>query len=402
MGAALQKCFLPVADKMDCAMSYRMLPLNDRLKQKIAAYKLPDPLGFGQNLAPAMVSSQFCDGQWEPAVISELQEFSFPLNSKVFHYGQQIFEGMKAYRGPHGEPRLFRPEENFKRFNLSAGRMAMPRIDAETFLGSLSSLVYHLRDKIPAGEGESLYLRPVMIAYDTGLSLAPASSYLFYILASPSGSYFSSSRVAALIEREDCRAAPGGTGAAKTGGNYGASIKSAMLAKQLGYQQTLWLDAVNHKYIEEFSGMNFFAVVDGELLTPRLTDSILPGVTRNSLIKLATLEGMTVREVALDIDELITQIESGRCSEVFACGTAAVITPLAELGEKDGRRYQVKHEFGPVARLLRKHLLGIQSGQAPDPLQWSVPVPVAAVSQDSESDGGSETDNPLAQTVADA
>ncbi len=378
-------------------MNYRMLSISDRLKEQIAQFVLPDPLGFGQHIAPAMVSSHFLDGVWEPAVVQELQDFSFPLNSKVFHYGQQIFEGMKAYRGPKGEPRLFRPEENYRRFNQSAGRMAMPRIDAETFLGSLSSLVFYLKDLIPSGEGESLYLRPVMIANDSGLSLAPASSYLFYILASPSGSYFSTSRVSALIERQDCRAAPGGTGAAKTGGNYGASIKSSLLAKQLGFQQTLWLDAVEHKYIEEFSGMNFFAVLDGELITPRLTDSILPGITRKSLIELAKLEGLKLREIPIDIEELILQLENGRCSELFACGTAAVITPVAELGEKDGRRYTAKHAFGPVAKRLRAQLLTIQSGRSDDPLHWSVPVPLAAFPDESDADTNSSGSSSAAQ-----
>jgi len=364
--------FVLTGNRMDRSMSYQILPISHSLQETIANYTLADPLGFGQHLAPAVVSCHYRNGCWDQPSVGLLQNLSFPMHSKILHYGQQIFEGMKAYRGRDGVPRLFRPEQNLARFQASAKRMAMPSIDAETFLGSLASLVCHLQDLIPNGEGESLYLRPLMIALDCGMSQSTSENYLFYILASPSGAYFNTSRVRALIEREDCRAAPGGTGAVKTAGNYGASIRSSILAKQMGFQQTLWLDALQHRLIEEFSGMNFFAVIDDELVTPALCDTILPGVTRDTLIQLAKFEGIKVAESAMLIDELLASIEAGRCSEVFACGTAAVISPIAELGEKDGRCYPLANAYGPIAKKLRTRLLSIQSGQGEDPGQWSV------------------------------
>lgn len=355
-------------------MLTEFLPLSQELESQVSGLTLPNPLGFGTNLAPLMVVSDYNNGEWSQPEIREYAPFELLPCSKIFHYGQQVFEGMKAYRVDGGAPRLFRADRNFDRFNISASRMAMPTIPHDIFFQSLNSLVHYLRDFIPQGRGESLYLRPVMIALDSGLSLAPSNSYRFYFIASPSGSYFSASEVHALIEREDCRAAPGGTGAVKTAGNYGGSIQSAIKARDLGYQQTLWLDARYQKYIEEFSGMNMFAVIDGQLFTPKLSDSILPGITRDSTIELARSLGYKVQEEKIEIDDLIGKIQSGQCTEIFACGTAAIITPLTALGEKDGLRYTLPQEGFPVANKLRNALLDLQLGMSQDDFGWCYEV----------------------------
>ena len=248
--------------------------------------------------------------------------------------------------------------------------MAMPEISEEIFMSSVDSIVAHQVNLIPKGEGESLYLRPFMVASGLGIGLAPSDEYIFMVIASPSGAYFSSDEVSVLVERSDCRAAPGGTGAAKAAGNYGGSIQSAIKARKLGYHQTLWLDAKNHRYVEELSGMNFFAVINDELYTPKLTDTILAGITRESLIQLARLQGLTVHEESVDVNEVIERIKDGSCTELFACGTAAVITPIAELGEEDGTRYKVKHSYGPVSKKLRETLVGIQQKSFDAPEGW--------------------------------
>ncbi len=349
---------------------FNKLNLTPELQASIKDTELPENLGFGLVKVPAMVVASYVDGVWGEPEIAAYKPLVLDPSAKVFHYGQAIFEGMKAYSGRDGKPVLFRPHENIARFNKSAQRMAMPEIPNEIFIEALDALVGALKDLIPNKTGESLYLRPFMVATQPGLGLAPSANYLFMIIASPSGAYFSSDKVSVLVERKDCRAAPGGTGAAKVAGNYGGSIKSAIAAKALGYDQTLWLDAANRRYIEELSGMNFFAVVDGELFTPELTDSILPGVTRKSILELAHLSGYKTHEIRMDVDELIANIKSGACSELFACGTAAVLTPIAELGELDGTRYPVANSYGPVSRQLRETLVSIQEAGADAPEGW--------------------------------
>ncbi|SMF13992.1 branched-chain amino acid aminotransferase [Pseudobacteriovorax antillogorgiicola] len=360
------------------------LPISPALRQVASDFTLPEPLGFGTHVAPIMVTCDFTSGAWQEARIAPFQAFSILPSAKILHYGQQIFEGMKAYRYENGHPRLFRPLDNLGRFNASARRMAMPEIPSQIFMSALGSMVHYLRGVIPQGVGESLYIRPVMMALDSGLSLAPSQDYRFYLIASPSGSYFAGGDVHALIERSDCRAAPGGTGSVKTAGNYGGSIKSAIHARSMGYQQTLWLDARHQKFVEEFSGMNMFAVRDGILYTPELNSTILPGITRDSVIKLARSLGYDVREEAIDIDELVSDIKSGICSELFACGTAAIITPVAALGEYDGTLYTLQNTASPVAMTLRTRLLEIQIGLADDPFHWSqVVAPKARTSETS-------------------
>jgi branched-chain amino acid aminotransferase len=279
---------------------------------------------------------------------------------------------MKTFRLEDGRVALFRPELNARRFNGSARRMAMPELPEELFLEAVTSLSYHLRSIVPKGDGESLYLRPLMLATDVGLSLKPASTYKFLVIASPSGAYFASGKVTALIEREDCRAAPGGTGAYKVAGNYGSSIRADIKATSLKCQQTLWLDAVEKQYVEEFSGMNFFAIINGELWTPPLSDSILGGVTRDSVIQLARGMGMQVHEVPIHVEKLVTAIREGQCSELFACGTAAVISPVHALAERDGSLYELPELSGDesISLRLRRSLTGIQRGSVVTNSEW--------------------------------
>lgn len=350
--------------------NYERLSISDDLQKKVQEMSLPDELGFGLVRTPVMAISKFSNGSWSKPVLQPWEPIELDPSAKVLHYGQAIFEGMKAYKKEGGDPVLFRPLENFKRFNFSAKRMAMPEIDEQTFMSSVESIVACQKNLIPTNPGESLYLRPFMVASGLGIGLAPSTEYLFMVIASPSGSYFAADKVSVLIERNDCRAAPGGTGAAKAAGNYGGSIKSAMKAKSLGYHQTIWLDASTHKNIEELSGMNFFALVKGELYTPKLTDSILAGITRDSLIKLAQREGIKVHEVTLGIDDLISKIKDGSCTEMFACGTAAVITPISELGEEGGERYACEHAYGPISKMLREKLTGIQEKGEDAPEGW--------------------------------
>ena len=349
--------------------TYDRLDLSNSCQDALAAFKLPDDLGFGKSILPIMSISHYSHGKWTPVKLQPYRPLQLDPAARVLHYGQAIFEGMKAYNN-EGKIVLFRPEENFKRFNRSADRMAMPDVPYETYMNAIDSLCYNANKFVPGGVGESLYLRPFMIASEPGLGLAAATEYLFMVIASPSGGYFAASEVNVLVEREACRAAPGGTGYAKAAGNYAGSIQAGNKAKKLGYQQTMWLDAVNKKYVEELSGMNVFAVVDGKILTPSLTDSILAGITRESVIKLAESEGFEVEELSLDVNWLIEKIKDGSCSEIFAVGTAAVVTPLASLGESDGTKYKLKEDFGPVAKLMKNRLVGIQRQTEEDPFNW--------------------------------
>jgi branched-chain amino acid aminotransferase len=356
---------------------YPRLSVTPDLEKLVKDYVLPSSLGFGKHVAPLMATCLYTNGEWQQPKIEAYGPMPFVPAAKIFQYGQQVFEGMKAYRQKNGKTVMFRPLENFKRFNLSAARLAMPEIPEELFMGCVESVVHAMKNIIPTGEGESLYLRPFMVATEPGLSISVSSDYLFFVLASPSGSYFSADRVSVMIERVNARAAHGGTGSAKTSGNYAASLTASIMAKKLGYHQTIWLDACEHKYIEEFSGMNFFAVMNNELFTPALGTTILHGITRSSLISLAKHQGIKVNEAKIDIDELISSVRSGDCNEVFACGTAAIVTPVAELGESDGTtRYPIKTppKEKSVAARLRQQLLAIQTGAAEDHFGWVHPI----------------------------
>lgn len=345
--------------------------IDTDILEKISHFQLPDRLGFGEVTGPIMASVEFKNESWGDLSIIPFGPISIYPTAKVFHYAQEIFEGLKAYNYNDQGPMLFRVEDNYKRFLKSSDRLAMPLIPEEIFQQAIELVVSYSYPIMPKRSGESLYLRPLLIATDNIMSVSPSREYRFFVLTSPSGDYFSSAKIGVAIERMQARAFPGGIGFAKTGGNYAASLLAYKQAKEKGLSQTLWLDALHHKYIEELSGMNFFAIINGELHTPELNDTILAGVTRDSLLKLAAHKGIKVVERKMAIDELLSQIKNQECTEAFACGTAAVVTPLSFLEDINGERFEFKNLDSPVGMGLKKDLLDIQEGRSADPFGWT-------------------------------
>ncbi len=344
-----------------------LVPANEREAM------LVDP-GFGRVFTDHMVTMRYKEGLgWHDGRIVPRAPLVLDPTSMVLHYAQEIFEGLKAYRMPDGGAALFRPDANARRFRRSAERMAMAPFPENLFVESIRTLVRAEREWIPAVEGGSLYLRPFMIATEAALGVKPSSEYLYCLVASSVGSYFKGGAkpVTLWISDTYSRSAPGGTGDAKCGGNYAGSLKAQAEAIREGCDQVVFLDAVEHRWIEELGGMNiFFAFEDGSLQTPPLDGTILPGVTRDSLITLARDMGVSVREEPYAIDQWQADAASGRLREAFACGTAAVVAPIGrvrgakrEIAVSDG-------EAGPLTTKLRDALVGIQRGTAPDPHGW--------------------------------
>ncbi len=346
--------------------------IDPGLKLAIAEYKLPETFGFGNVMAPVMAKCTYEKGTWGALELLPYGPISMYPTAKVLHYAQEIFEGMKAYRVNGNGPYIFRPDENFLRLNKSAERMAMPHIPHQLFNQAVFDVTAYCANFVPRRSGESLYLRPFMFAAEESLGIKPAEKFVFMVIASPSGSYFSDTTVglSVYIERENSRAFPGGTGFAKTGGNYAAGLSAAIKTKNLGFVQTLWLDAVHKKYIEEMSGMNVFVVINNELYTSTVGDTILDGITRKSIIRLAGDMGYKVHEVQIDVNDMITAIKNGTCTEAFACGTAAIITPINYFGESSGERYPLHHPEGKISSLIREKLLAIQEGREKDTYNW--------------------------------
>lgn len=348
--------------------------IKDEAISAMNNFKMPDQVGFGKVLLPIMAASEYKDGQWSELVIKPYQKIELDPTCKVLHYGQEIFEGMKAYNFSGNGPNLFRPLENFERFNQSARRMAMPEIPKDIFMDAAINITKIGKNFVPKRSGESLYLRPFMFATENNLGIKPAEEFLFLVIASPVASYFQGGSLKVMIERELIRACPGGMGFAKTGGNYAGSLLSSLKVKKLGFDQTLWLSGLDKDSIEEMSGMNFFAVIDGALHTPALTDTILEGITRKSIISLAKFLGLKVVESKLSITDLISKIETNNCTEAFACGTAAIIQPIGSFHEADGKAYKFSDETAPIASKLRQMLLGIQEKTVEDQFDWVVNI----------------------------
>ncbi|MCB9092787.1 MAG: branched-chain amino acid aminotransferase [Halobacteriovoraceae bacterium] len=336
-------------------------------------FKKPEQLGFGGNMAPAMVSSYYKDGQWSELKLETYGPISLDPAAKVLHYAQEIFEGLKAYKNDRGELYLFRPGMNAKRFNFSAKRLGMPTFSEEDFLKSVQKLAFLSEHVIDTKPGSSFYLRPFMIGDEPQLGVKPSSTYRYYLIGAPSGNYFARDAIRVYVEDKYHRAALRGTGNAKTGGNYSASLASYIETKNRGYDQTLWLESVEDKYIEELSGMNFFAVINDVFVTPPLTGSILEGITRDSLIALGKHLGYAVEERKIELKELMKQVESGECSEAFACGTASVLVPIESLYYRENE-VQFKVIGGPKTMTLKKELLKIQMGVTDDVFNWRVPI----------------------------
>ena len=342
----------------------------------------PTDLGFGRHFSNRMFSQRYTpDLGWHDARIGPYRPLTLDPASVVFHYGQEIFEGLKAYRRPDGKINLFRPWENAARFNRSAERMAMAQVDPEEHVEAIAELVSLEHEWVPTQPGASLYIRPTLIATDIGLGVHASHNYLHFIIVGPAGPYFATGfdPVAVYISRDHVRAVRGGTGAAKAGGNYAASLFVAEQVKALGYQQVLWLDAVERRYVEEVGAMNIAFVYEGtHIATPALSGSILPGITRDSVLRLAPDLGYTVGEDRIDVNQALADIRSGRITEVFGIGTAAVIAPVGTLGSEDETITVNDNQPGPVARRLYGALTDIQYGRAPDPYGWTYTLKPAA------------------------
>ncbi len=330
-------------------------------------------LGFGAIFTDHMFVMEYDKDQgWHHARVTKYSNFSFDPAAMVLHYGQAIFEGLKAYRGHDNQIYLFRPKDNLERMNLSATRMCMPTLNIDDVYEGLQALLKTEQDWVPAVEGASLYIRPTMIATEAGLGVRPANRYLFYIILSPVGAYYPEgfNPVKIFVTDKYVRAVPGGVGNAKTAGNYAASIMAALEAQKQGFTQVLWLDAVHRKYIEEVGTMNIFFVIGDEVITPPLSGSILPGITRDSVIKLMRDWGCAVSERPISIDEVFEASSKGMLNEVFGTGTAAVISPVGSLFYKEQTCSVNNGKTGKLARRLFEELQNMQYGRNPAPYGW--------------------------------
>ncbi|MBR6533882.1 MAG: branched-chain amino acid aminotransferase [Clostridia bacterium] len=334
-------------------------------------------LGFGKIFTDHMFMMDWnSEKGWYNARIVPFENLSLHPASTVLHYGSEIFEGLKAYRRKDGKVQMFRPIENIRRMNRSAERLCLPEIPEDIALEVLEKFVELEQDWTPSAEGTSLYLRPFMFGNDESLGVHAVHNATYVIIASPVGSYYAEgiNPVKIMIEDEDVRAVRGGTGYAKCGGNYAASNRAGERAAQQGYSQVLWLDGVERKYIEEVGAMNVMFKIDGKIVTPMLSGSILPGITRMSCIAVLKEKGFEVEERLLSIDELANALENGKLEEAWGCGTAAVVSPIGELCYK-GVKYAVNNgEIGEVTQMLYDTLTGIQWGKLDDTFGWIYPV----------------------------
>jgi len=334
-------------------------------------------LGFGRHLTDHMFLMDYTrDKGWHEPRIEPYQPLSLDPAAMVFHYGQEIFEGLKAYRLPDGGIALFRPDKNIERMNASARRMVMPELDPDLFFQAMKELVLLERDWVPKSAGASLYVRPTMIANEPALGVRPAKQYLFFIITGPVGAYypegFKPTRI--FVTDEYVRASKGGPGAAKTGGNYGRTLLAAKQAAERGYTQVLWLDAKERKYVEEVGTSNIFFLVEDELVTPPLGGTILPGITRDSVLELARSWGLNVSERLISIREVVEGCKSGALKEMFATGTAAVISPVGEIGYRGEVLVVADGGTGELSQTLYDEITAIQYGHKDDPFGWRVRI----------------------------
>ncbi len=328
-------------------------------------------LPFGSVFSDHQFMMEFENGKWNTGVIEPYGDMRLSPAAMVLHYGQAIFEGMKAFRQPDGGIALFRPQDNIRRFNVSGERMCMPKVDEETFMEALKELLKLDSQWVPNAEGSSLYIRPFMFASEVHVGVRPSAQYRFVIFTCPVGPYYKGN-VRVKVETEYTRAAPGGTGFAKAAGNYGAALRPTELAKAQGYDQILWTDAVEHKYIEESGTMNAVFVMDGKLVSPALGDTVLNGVTRASILKLARHFGLEVEERRIGVSELKAAAESGALQEAFGVGTAATMTAIEAIGFVGGDVELPPVEGWTIMPKLAKGLDDIRRGRAEDPFGWRI------------------------------
>lgn len=337
----------------------------------------PDPktLVFGRSFTDYMFLMNYDEGQgWHSGRIVPYGPLPLEPSAMVFHYAQEVFEGMKAYRTPDGGVQLFRPMDNVRRLNTSCERLCIPQLPENVALAGIQALVKQEADWVPSEPDTSLYIRPFVIATDAGLGVHASHSYLFCVICCPVGAYYKEglNPVRIYVESEDVRAVQGGTGYTKCGGNYAASIRAGARAEDKGYAQVLWLDGVHRKYIEEVGSMNVMFKLDGKIVTPALTGSVLPGITRRSCLELLRDWGYAVEERLISAQELFDAAAAGKLEEAWGTGTAAVISPIGEMGW-EARNVQVcGGAIGSLTQKLYNTLTGIQWGTEPDPYGWTV------------------------------
>ncbi len=350
----------------------KFIPTTEK-KQKPDSKKL----GFGKHFTDHMFVMEYNPAEgWHDARIVPFGRISMHPAATVFHYGAEIFEGLKAYRTPDGEVQLFRPMDNINRLNDSAERICLPKLDPEFALAALKKFVEIEKDWVPSEPGTSLYLRPFLFGNDETLGVHTIQNATYMVIACPVGSYYPEgiNPVKIMIETEDVRAVRGGTGYAKCGGNYAASNRAGEVAEKKGFSQVLWLDGVERKYIEEVGAMNVMFKIDGKVVTPKLTGSILPGITRRSCIKLLETMGIPVEERLISVDELFTALREGRLEEAWGCGTAAVVSPIGQLSYAGEDFIVNEFKIGETTQALYDTLTGIQWGKSEDPYGWTIKI----------------------------
>ncbi|MFZ2228533.1 MAG: branched-chain amino acid aminotransferase [Candidatus Nanopelagicaceae bacterium] len=356
-------------------MTVKITPSTHPSTAEERAEKLANP-GFGKYYTDHMVVAEWSEeGGWSTPELKPYAPISLDPATMVFHYGQEIFEGLKAYRQPDGGVALFRPEANAARFARSAKRLALPEMPIELFVETIDALVKQDANWVPDKVGESLYLRPFMFATEVGLGVRPSNRALYMLIATPAGAYFKpENAVTVWISTEYVRAARGGTGEAKCGGNYAASLVAQKVAAEQGCDQVVWIDAIERKWVEEMGGMNLYFVkgtgADARVITPKLTGTLLPGITRDSILSVAADLGYKVEESMISVDDWRSGIESGEITEIFACGTAAVVSPVGTAKSAMGTWVTGDGNPGPITMQIRNTLLGIQHGTVEDSHHW--------------------------------
>jgi len=353
-------------------MSTPSIPVTKTTHSNLANFNMNE-IAFGKHFTDHMLVADYEDGAWKNLAILPFSPISLDPSSAVLHYGQTIFEGIKAFKNDKGEFVIFRPDQNLIRFNVSAARMEMPQVPEWLFIEGMKQLINVESGWIPTTPDSSLYIRPFMIATDPYLGVRPSLSYKFMIILGPSGPYFSAP-MKILIEQKYTRATPGGVGFAKNGGNYGASLHPVELAKQKGFDQVLWTDANEHKYVEEVGVMNVMFVIDGKVITPSLErGTVLKGVTRDSSIILLREMGYSVEERNLSVDEIVAAHKKGVFQEIFGVGTAAVVSMVKQLANGD-YIMDFDPENMPIAKALKQELHEIRMGRKADKHQWMVKI----------------------------
>lgn len=353
------------------------MQLTIKKAEQLKSHPADSELTFGTVFTDHMFNMDYNPDQgWHHPRIEPYGAIAMDPATMVLHYGQEVFEGLKAYRTPSGAIQLFRPKDNFKRMNLSCQKLCIPEVDADFALTSLKELLKIEKDWVPSAPETSLYIRPTIIAMDPFLGVRASHTYRFFIILSPVGAYYKEgfNPVKIWVTKNHVRAVRGGVGEAKTSGNYAASLYAGEEAQRQGYTQVLWLDGIEQKYIEEVGSMNIFFVIDDEFITPKLNGSILPGITRNSVITLAKTWNIKVSERQISIDEVMQAHSSGSLQEIFGSGTAAVISPVGELKYNDTVISIGNGSVGPIAHRLFKTLTDIQYGKTKDPMGWVEPI----------------------------